>query len=284
MIGMRTMTPADVDECGRICYEAFFTIANRHRFPPDFASVQPARALVASLQSHPEIFSVVAEYDERIVGSNFLDERSAIFAVGPVTVAPDVHDGGTGRTLMRAVLDRSVERQALGVRLVQVAYNTGSMSLYTKLGFQTREPLAAIHGMPLLMQLKGFDVRVAAYGDVEECNRLCVQVHGHDRGGELRDAISHVSAKVVERDGRITGYTTGMGFFGHSVAMSNEDLMALIASADDFPGNGFLVPLRNADLLRWCFRQGLRMVYMLNLMALGFYQEPRGPFLPSIGY
>ena len=195
-----------------------------------------------------------------------------------------MHDTGIGRTLMRAVLDRSIEQHALGVRLVQAAYNTRSMSLYTKLGFQTREPLAAIQGKPLLMRLKGFDVRDAADADVDECNRLCSQVHGHDRGGQLRDAIAHQSAKVVQRDGRITGYTTGIGFFGHSIAVSNDDLMALIASADEFSWSGFLVPLRNAELLRWCFEQGLRVVYMLNLMALGFYQEPRGPFLPSIGY
>jgi hypothetical protein len=44
------------------------------------------------------------------------------------------------------------------------------------------------------------------------------------------------------------------------------------------------VPLANAELLRWCFAQGLRVVYLLNLMALGFYQDPRGPFLASIGY
>ncbi len=284
MIRVRTMTRADIDDCGRICYEAFHAIATRHNFPPDFPSMQPARQLIATLQSHPAYFSVVVESDDRIAGSNFLDERSAIFGVGPVAVAPDVHDGGIGRTLMQAVLDRSVERQALGVRLVQVAYNTRSMSLYTKLGFATREPLAAILGEPLLKRFKGFDVRDAVAADMDECNRLCSQVHGHDRGGELRDAIALGSAKVVERGGRLTAYTTGIGFFGHSVAVSNEDLMALIASADEFSGNGFLVPLRNAQLLRWCFEQGLRMVYMLNLMALGFYQEPRGPFLSSIGY
>ena len=281
---MRAMTREDVDDCGRICYEAFHAIATLHNFPPDFPSVQPARELVAALQSHPDFFSVVAESDDRIVGSNFLDERSPIFAVGPVTVAPDVHAGGIGRSLMQAVLDRSAEREALGVRLVQVAYNTRSMSLYTKLGFVTREPLGAILGEPPLQRFKGFDVRAAAAADLAECNRLCSQVHGHDRSGELRDAIAGGSARVVERDGRITGYTTGIGLFGHSVAVANEDLMALIASAGQISGNGFLVPLRNAELLRWCFEQGLRMVYMLNLMALGFYQEPRGPFLASIGY
>ena len=284
MIRLRTMTPADVDDCARICYEAFHAIATQHDFPPDFPTLQPARELVASLQSHPDFFSVVADSADRIAGSNFLDERSPIFAVGPVTVDPEVHDGGIGRSLMQAVLDRSVERAAVGVRLVQVAYNTRSMSLYTKLGFATREPLGAILGEPLLQRFTGFDVRGAVVGDLAECNRLCSQVHGHDRGGELRDAIARGSAEVVERGGRITGYTTGIGLFGHSVAASNEDLMALIGSAEQISGNGFLVPLRNAELLRWCFEQGLRMVYMLNLMALGFYQEPRGPFLASIGY
>lgn len=284
MIRIRSMTQADINDCGRICYEAFNAIATRHNVAPDFPSVQPARELVAALQSHPEFFSVVAESDDRIIGSNFLDERSAIFSVGPVTVAPDVHDRGIGRALMQAVLDRSFERQALGVRLVQAAYHNRSMSLYTKLGFQTREPLAAIQGKPLSMRLKGFNVRDARGTDLGECNELCSQVHGHDRSGELRDAIAQGSAKIVERNGRITGYTTEIGFVGHSVAVSNEDLMALIASADEFSWNGFLVPLRDADLLRWCFDEGLRVVYLLNLMALGFYQEPRGPFLASIGY
>lgn len=185
---------------------------------------------------------------------------------------------------MQAVLDRSTEQQALGVRLVQVAYHNRSMSLYTKLGFQVREPLAAIQGRPLSMQISGYDVRAAHEADLADCDKLCLQVHGHDRNGELRDAIAHGSAKVVERDGQITAYTTDVGFTGHSVAVSNEDLMALIADADAFSWNGFLVPLRNAELLRWCFDHGLRVVYMLNLMAMGYYQEPRGSSLASIGY
>jgi predicted N-acetyltransferase YhbS len=284
MARIRTMTPADTNECAIICYKAFNAIAARHNFPSDFPSVQHAHGLVEALQSHPEYFSVVAESDDGVIGSNFLDERSTIFSVGPVSVASDVQDGQVGRALMQAVLDRSAQRQALGVRLVQVAYHNRSMSLYTKLGFQTREPLAAIQGKPLSMRLNGFDVRDAQSPDLADCDKLCLQVHGHDRSGELRDAIAHGSARIVERDGQITGYTTGVGFTGHSVAVSNEDLTALIASADEFSWNGFLVPLRNAELLRWCFDQGLRIVYMLNLMTLGYYQEPRGSFLASIGY
>ncbi|WP_301149333.1 GNAT family N-acetyltransferase [Mycobacterium simiae] len=284
MTRIRTMTQTDTGECARICYKAFNAIAARHNFPSDFPSATHAHELVTSLQSHPEFFSIVAESDDRLVGSNFLDERSAIFSVGPVSVASDVQDRGIGRTLMQAVLDRSSQRQAWGVRLVQLAYHNRSMSLYTKLGFKTREPLAAMQGEPILQRFDGFEVRGAQLTDLAECDKLCLQVHGHDRSGEVRDAITQGSAKVVERDGRITGYTTDVGFTGHSVAVSNDDLIALIASADKFSWNGFLVPLRNAELLRWCFDQGLRIVYILNLMSLGHYQEPRGSFLASIGY
>jgi hypothetical protein len=40
------------------------------------------------LLSHPGFYSVVAEMDGRIVGSNFLDERSTIAGLGPITVTP----------------------------------------------------------------------------------------------------------------------------------------------------------------------------------------------------
>ena len=58
----------------------------------------------------------------------------------------------------------------------------------------------------------------------------------------------------------------------------------MIASADSFAGSGILVPIRNAELFRWCLDIGLRVVEPTNLMTRGFYQEPAGAFLPSISY
>ena len=52
---------------------------------------------------------MVAEIDGRIVGSNFLDERSPIRGVGPITVAPEGQNSGVGRKLMQAVLERGEE-------------------------------------------------------------------------------------------------------------------------------------------------------------------------------
>jgi predicted N-acetyltransferase YhbS len=283
-LDIRPITAADIPECGRICFEAFEAIARSHNFPPDFPSVDVATELASSLVAHPGFFSVVAESDGDVVGSNFLDERGPIFSVGPVTVDPKMQNSHVGRALMAAVLQRSAQRDALGVRLVQMAYHNRSMSLYAKLGFDVREPLATLQGHPVASQIHGYPIRPATDDDVKACNALCSSVHGHDRGGELSDAVAQGTAKVVERGNRITGYTTGIGLFRHAVAETNDDLVALIAGASEFSGPGFLVPMRNTDLLRWCLEQRLRVVHMANLMTTGFYREPNGAFIASIGY
>lgn len=56
------------------------------------------------------------------------------------------------------------------------------------------------------------------------------------------------TATVVERNGRVTGYATSIGFFAHAVAETNEDIMALICAASEISGPGILVPTRNHDL------------------------------------
>ena len=93
-----------------------------------------------------------------------------------------------------------------------------------------------------------------------------------------------VIALVVERLGRITGYSSRLAFFGHTVAESNLDMKCLIAAAPSFGGPGILVPVRNADLFRWYLDNGLRVVHTLTLMSIGLYNEPAGPYLPSIAY
>jgi GNAT superfamily N-acetyltransferase len=281
---LRPGTPQDVQECGRICYEAFHDVATQHGFPSDFTGVEEGVAVCGALISHPGFYSVVAESDGRILGSNFLDERSTIAGVGPITVDPEVQNGGVGRALMLDVMERARDPGFVGTRLLQSGYHNRSLSLYAKLGFDPRDTLAAMQGPPLGEVIPGFEVRLTAEDDVEGCNAVCHRVHGHDRGGELSDAIARKTAKVVERDGRITGYTTGIAFLGHSVGESIEDLQALIASAEQFTGPGFLVPIRNAELFRWCLERGLRVVQLMTLMSVGFYQEPTAPWMPSVLY
>jgi predicted N-acetyltransferase YhbS len=283
-VEVRPGTPADAQACGRICYEAFRAISERHGFPPDFESADEAIALAGRLLAHPGFHGIVAEAHGRVVGSNFLDERSAIAGLGPITVDPAVQDAGVGRRLMRAAIERVEERRAPGVRLLQSAYHNRSLSLYTSLGFNVREPVVTLQGAAIGAEVPGYRVRRASDRDLADANRVCMAVHGHDRAGELLDGVREGSVRVVEHAGRITGYTTGIAFFAHSVGETNEDLKALIAAAPAFGGPGFLVPARNAELYRWCLAHGLRVVQVMTLMTLGLYNEPAGAYLPSILY
>ncbi|MDQ3587128.1 MAG: GNAT family N-acetyltransferase [Actinomycetota bacterium] len=283
-IEIRHPASQDAEECGRICFEAFRSIAERHSFPPDFPSPEMAAGVMSMLIAHPGIYGVVAERDGRVVGSNFLDERSTIAGVGPITVDPGVADAGIGRRLMAEVLERAAKRDFRGVRLLQSAYHTRSFSLYAKLGFAVREVLATMQGDPIGESVPGHVVRPAQEGDVEECNHLCAATHGHDRAGELRDAVAQGAAQVVQREGAIVGYTTGIAFFGHSIAQTDEALKALIGAAPEFGGPGFLLPARNVEVFGWCSERGLRVVHLMTLMTRGDYQEPTGPFMPSILY
>jgi len=185
---------------------------------------------------------------------------------------------------MEAVLTRASERKFAGIRLLHAAYHNRSLSLHTKLGFVTHEPISTMQGPVIKTALPGYTVRLARKDDYFECNRICHAVHGHDRAGELEDALKQGSAVVAERDGRITAYATALAFFGHAVGETNADLEALIASANSFDGPGILVPTRNAALFRWCLEHGLRVVQPMTLMTIGLYNEPAGAYLPSILY
>jgi predicted N-acetyltransferase YhbS len=279
---IRRATPDDSAVCGEICYRAFSTINAAHGFPCDFPSPEASTGLLRMMFSHSGCYCVVAEQEGRIVGSNALDERSIIRGVGPITVDPDAQNAGVGRELMKAVLDRSNTGGAAGVRLVQAAFHNRSLSLYTRLGFDIREPLSCMQGRCREPNISACVVRAAEAADLEACNSLSRRVHGFDRSVELEQAIEQKTARVVEREGCITGYATALAFFGHAVAETNLDMKALIASAESFGGPGILVPSRNSDLLRWCLASGLHVVQPMTLMTVGLYNEPAGAWMPSI--
>jgi predicted N-acetyltransferase YhbS len=286
----------DADKVGKIIFEAFSAVANKHSFPPDFPSVDVARGLASSLLSNPRFYSIVAEDNtsnggedkDSIVGSNFLDERSNIVAgVGPLTIDPKYQNKGTGRQLMINVLERAKNKNFPAIRLLQASYHSRSLALYATLGFEVREPISNMQGKPIQEAIPGRSVRAATESDTESCNTICKTVHGHDRNGELQDSIKQGSAKVVLHENKITGYTCGLTFFNHSVGLTNDDLKALISSAtndDSYGGPGILIPSRNTQLFRWCLNNGLRLVQQLTLMTIGLYNEPAGSYMPSILY
>jgi GNAT superfamily N-acetyltransferase len=278
----KSAAPEDGPACGHICYDAFSTLNAAHGFPCDFPGLEATTGLLSMMFSSPGFYCVVAESGGRIMGSNCLDERSVIRGVGPITIDPGAQNLGVGRKLMQAVMDRANDRGAAGIRLVQAAFHNRSLSLYVSLGFDIREPLSCMQGRTRERSIPGCVVRPAKPDDADACNALSLRVHGFDRGVELAQAIEKGTARIVERGGRVTGYTTHLAFFGHSTAETNVDLQSLIASAESFAGSGILVPSRNHVLLRWCLSNGLRVIQPMTLMSAGLYSDPSGAWLPSV--
>ena len=192
----------DAKEVGKIIFDAFSGIADKHGFPREFPTVDIGINMASSFLSNPGFYSVVAEDTEgngnKVIGSNFLDERSNMVAgVGPITVDPKFQNKGAGRQLMSNVMERARSKNYPAIRLLQASYHNRSLALYTILGFDVREPISTMQGNPISAVIPGRSVRVATESDLESCNSICKAIHGHDRNGDLKDSIKQGIAKVV---------------------------------------------------------------------------------------
>ncbi|MEO9320935.1 MAG: GNAT family N-acetyltransferase [Nitrososphaera sp.] len=286
---IRPIEKHDVEVCGKIGYEAHKTVSAAHGYPSEQPTEEHGIGLVKMLLDNPNSFGVLAEAEGTVLGSIFLHKfpPSPVAVIGPLTVRPSAQ-GGVGRALMDAVLTQAGKQHMGQVRLVQSPSHIRSFALYTKCGFALREPLFLMQGQPLTNEQKSDDAKnvrpVRNATDIASCNEMCRKVHGFTREGELRQAIDHGAALMIERGGQISGYAAGIGLFGHAVAKSNNDLKALISSAPTITGPGFFVPARNHELMNWLFDCKFRIEWPANLMTFGPYQEPAGLFLPSLAY
>ena len=126
-----TLRPGVIDdagEVGKIIFEAFSGIADKHGFPREFPTVDIGINVASSFHSNPGFYSVVAEYTQgggkKLIGSNFLDERSNIVAgVGPITIDPKFQNKGAGRQLMNNVMERARSKNYPAIRLLQASYH-----------------------------------------------------------------------------------------------------------------------------------------------------------------
>ena len=286
-MNIRPVTIADTENCGRVIYKAFCGISDRHNFPHDFPSLDAALQMAQMSIANPDIDGFVAEEDGHFLGSNFLWRQNRIAGVGPITVDPDAQARGVGRRLMQAVIERG--KDASGIRLVQDAFNTTSMSLYARLGFDVVEPLVIMQGTPAgEASSQKREVRPLTEKDLDACAELCRKAHGFDRNNELKLIMQMSPAFVAVRDDRIVAYAAAPLFWqmNHAVAETTEEMQSLLSDASRLTGQplAFLLPTRQAKLFRWCLSQGLRVVKPMTLMVMGEYREPRGCFLPSVIY
>jgi GNAT superfamily N-acetyltransferase len=285
---IRSIEHADGEICGKIGFQAHKAISAAHGYPSEQPSIEFAVEMIKTLLANPYSQGYLAEQEGRILGSIFVHvfPPSPVAAIGPLTVDPSAEGGGVGRALMEAALMEAHKRDYNQVRLIQSPSHLRSFALYTKCGFTLREPLFLMQGSPSSSTIqKKYDIRAAELRDISACNQICISIHGFSRELELHHAIDQrVASVAIDSTGGISGYAAGIGFLGHSVAKTNKVLKALITNSSAILGPGFFVPGRNSDLVRWLLDAGFRIVWPANLMTVGNYVEPLGPFLPSIAY
>lgn len=274
-----------VPELGRICYEAFKDIADSHGFGPDFPSVQAARSVIGMLVERKDFYGVAAMVNGELAGSNFLSLTDAVAGVGPITVDCAFQGRDLGRALMQNVIDYASRNNIERVRLLQDAFNITSLSIYASLGFDVKHPVAEIR---LNAAVKADStVRPVQASDIAVLDEICQRNYRISRRNELAAAVGAGFSPVLrERGGRFTGYLIP-GIFGHGVAETPDDAVALATQAARLIPHErarSLCPLDDGDLFRAFLKAGCRTGKMLNLMAMGPYEAPASVWMPSILY
>lgn len=279
------VSPEHAKELGRICFEAFRSVHDKHAFERDFPTLEAGEGVISFLASRDDFHGVAALLGGKPVGSNFISFTDPVAGVGPITVDPERHERGIGRALMNAVLDAARERGVEEIRLMQDSFNSRSLSLYASLGFHLREPVALMQAAPANVAADAA-VRPAVPGDAAAMAELCLEKYKVSRGNEIGNAIKlGFSPLVAERGGRITGYLIP-GFLGHGAAETVADAAALAAGVGRLPAPRarFFCPLREAELYRRLLADRHRAMKVMNLMTLGPYEQPEDVWMPSVFY
>ncbi len=272
------------EELGRICYDAFKDVSERHGFESDFYSREFAKAVIGASIAREDLYAVAAFLDGRPAGSNFMTLTDDVGGIGPVSVDPAAQGQGIGRTLMSDALkyarDNGIER----VRLVQDAFNVVSMSLYASLGFDTKEPL----GLMLIKPAEQPDGNIRPVGpdDLDAVDAMCREMYKVSRREGIQGAPRMgMTPVLIEGGGRLRGFLVP-GIVGHGVAETEEDMLALMAEGAREALNPvkILVPLTEGSLFRKALAAGHGLTKMMNLMTLGPYEPPDGVWVPSVLY
>lgn len=98
---LRPVQMKDIQACGRVMYEAFTDIAQRHNFPPDFPNAAVAEGLLSDLLNAPAFDAFAGEEEGRILGSIFVSRRSQVGGISVLTIDPKAQNRGVGRGLLQ---------------------------------------------------------------------------------------------------------------------------------------------------------------------------------------
>ncbi len=275
--------PQHAKELGSICFESFRELHDRACGTRDFPTVEIAQQVLGMLVERDDFYSVSALDNGRLVGSNFLSLMDPVAGVGPITVDPSHQGQGLGRILMQDVIDYARRHNIEQVRLMQDSFNVASLSLYASLGFDVKAPVAFMQAAPLAEADNS--VRPIAEPDLPAIEELSERIYKNSRRNEVAAAAPYGFAALLrERQGRITGYLLP-GIFGHGVAQTEEDALALVGeAARRLPPEiaRFFCPLTESSFYRKALQGGCRVIKVMNYMTLGPYEHPDEVWMPSV--
>jgi GNAT superfamily N-acetyltransferase len=279
-------TPEHSDQIATICHDAYKSLTDRHNFPPMFSSVGEAKELYRKYFEIEFHYAVTAMDGGVPVGSASIWLMDKVCALGPVSVDPSYQGKSAARPMIEHLLEYAELHGHEMVRLSQRAYNPVSLSLYAKAGFNAVDSFMEM-GAPPKPDKEGF-VRPFKEGDIAHMDGLCNKVYGLRRSLDLAafSALGGGSMLVRDKGNGPTAYLAFGQDFGHGVAETDDDLLALIGEAGVGSGGAAKIhcPLSNGELFRKLLDYGCRSIELHTLMAYGPYEPPNGIWLPSNEY
>ena len=158
-----------------------------------------------------------------------------------------------------------------------------SISLYVSLGFDTKHPVAVMQPAP--GEQPDDSIRPVTEDDLQTIDELSRRIYKVSRRNEVTSGMRGPFRPYLrERGGGVVGYYS-LGIGGHGVAETEDDMVALVReTARQMPldFHRVLCPLTEGSLYRKLLATGARNIKIMNLMALGPYEEPRGTYCPSV--
>jgi GNAT superfamily N-acetyltransferase len=265
MTVIRLLEERDVPEAQRIIRLAFGTFLGA----PDPETFWSDLDYAGGRFGAEHVKAFAAEDDGKLVGSNFATRWGSVGFFGPITIRPDIWDGGIGQRLVREACDAFDSWGVTHAGLFTFPQSPKHVWTYGKFGFHPRflTPVMAIASAAAETRrwLRYSERPEGQRGQVEASVRaLTEQLYpGLDLGAEIRTVFAHKlgdTLLLMEGDSRIVGFA--VCHVGPATEAGDGNLFVKFAAVSAGPG----ADRRFADLLEACIDFGAT-VGMANVVA-----------------
>lgn len=215
---------------------------------------------------------IVADLDDRIVGTGVGTRSGRAGWIGTIWVAADLRGRGLGRALTEAVISALHDG---GVRTLLLVSTEAGRSLYERMGFEVQTWYQILEAPGTAGIDPDPSVRPFRPADMGALTRLDAAATGEDRAHVLRRFASGATTRVAtDADGGVRGFVIRAPWGGGAtIAPEIEDAMRLLAArrAAAGPGGRVRVGLlreNEAGLARLA-AEGLRPIWSAPRMIRG---------------